>query len=74
MSSLLIRDLNSTIKYKGSAKSRRHSALRGMSLTPVLYAAVSWYEVDRKPDVIVFNESTKVNAVEAGGECSQPPW
>jgi hypothetical protein len=36
-SSLLISDLNSSIKYKGGEKTHRHLALRGMSLTPVLY-------------------------------------
>jgi hypothetical protein len=32
-SSLLISDLNSSIKYKGCAKTHRHSALRGINLT-----------------------------------------
>ena len=32
-SSLLISDLNSSIKYKGGVKSRSRSALHGMSLT-----------------------------------------
>jgi hypothetical protein len=32
-SSLLISYLKSSIKYKGGAKTRRHLALRGMSLT-----------------------------------------
>uniref|UniRef100_A0A673WR01 Neural cell adhesion molecule 2 n=1 Tax=Salmo trutta TaxID=8032 RepID=A0A673WR01_SALTR len=32
-----------------------------------------WYEVDGNPDVIVFNDSTTVNAIEAGGECRQLP-
>ena len=30
---LLVSDLNSSIKYKGEAKTHRHSGLRGMSLT-----------------------------------------
>jgi hypothetical protein len=34
--SLLISDLNSLIKYEGGAKTRRHMALCGMSLTQAL--------------------------------------